>query len=56
MHDLKVHGPISQNGYKLFVQNDTSSPKKSWFKILLHQTDHLGYKKRLRTAIAYLTV
>ena len=39
--------PISQNGD--FYSNDASSPKKSWFQILVKLVQTFGYKKRLCT-------
>ncbi len=43
---LKMPGPISQNG--IFLSNDASSPKISWFQISFKLVKPFGHKKRLR--------
>ena len=47
---LKVHGPISQNGGFFFFQMTCqhSTPKKSWFKILVLSVKPFGDTRRLR--------
>ena len=43
--NLKVHGPISQNG--VFYSNDATSPKKSWFQISIQSIKQFGRMMRL---------